>query len=683
MSETPRQGTKVGETDWFQVTGSCQETPTRTQQIDVSGLFSPAQEPDEIGRVAHYRVLKPLGAGGMGMVFLAEDTQLKRQVAIKIVHPDVTAPEAKERILQEARALAAIRDERVVTIHQVGAEGEIIFLAMEFLPGQSLETYLEQHPRPTPGQILYIGQEAALGLAAAHAHHLIHRDIKPANIWLEPRSESSRGMSNTGFPHPEYRVKLLDFGLARKAKESFKLTKPGSIMGTPHYIAPEQAQGAKPDVPSDLYSLGVVLYRLCTGRLPFPQEDLFSLMTALATQQPPQVRDLAPETPAPLAELVMRLLAKNPAERPASAQVVAEVLQTIKQGGTPTFPALPPRAAGRVFPWWKAAVLLLICGGIVTVTVLIMNRDHPESHRTVENTDELATLYGLPADLPSPPEIVQRKPEAQVCHMEVIGRKQYPNVNREASALVKSTRHPGIYWTLNDHLNPARLYALEASGKLRAIVHIDGAENDDWESLTSDGQGNLYIGDTGNNDLKRLQGTIYRIREPDLPEQAPVPGQVTTTVPVEAVFHYTFPGRPFDCEAIFFCQGELYLINLVRDRLRFKPPHVLFRLPLQQPGQAVPLVPVCRLPNYIGEVRDASLSADGRSLALCNARQIILYTLTPESPLAGLAHQVPRLFTYPNSISRRFEGCSWDGDTLILIAEVTTEIYRATFPPPP
>jgi serine/threonine protein kinase len=682
MAETPRSGTKVGTTDWFQMTKSGPETPAPTKEVDVTSLFGPPQAPGEIGRLAHYRILKPLGAGGMGMVFLAEDVQLKRQVAIKIVHPDANNQEAKQRIVEEARALAAIRDERVVTIHQVGEERDLIYLAMEYLPGEALDSWLERNPKPTLAQILYIGKEAALGLEAAHTHHLIHRDVKPANIWLEPRPQSSRSSSSGHIlPHPGFRIKLLDFGLARKAKESFRLTKPGSVMGTPHYIAPEQAQGAKPDVPSDLYSLGVVLYRLCTGRLPFPQDDLFALMTALATQHPPHVQELAPDLPPALAELVMRLLAKNPAERLPSALAVAEALEALERGENPVLPKRPAPPPPRRWPLRSLLLVagILLCTGIIWLVVYFVGEMYTQ-HQTIK--EESAPKQQLPLTYATPPAEVLKAPPIKVAGMLVVGRKQYPRLLAETSALVKSTKHPDIYWTLNDHLNAPHLYAIEASGKLRAVVNIQGAENDDWESLTSDGAGNLYIGDTGNNDLKRSQGCIYRIREPDLPATPPQPGTISNQVPVEATFHYSFPGRSFDCEAIFFRQGEVYLLNLNRDRARFKEPQVLYRLPLTKPGVAVPLEPICRLPDYLGEVRDASLSPDGRRLAFCNSRQVTVYDVKPDAPLASLATQVPRLFRYPNAISRRFEGCAWDGDGLLLIAEGTTEIFRVTFSPP-
>src|SRR5262249_45645638 len=158
---------------------------------------------------------------------------------------------------------------------------------------------------PSVSEILRIGRQIARGLEAAHAHGLIHRDIKPANLWIESE--------------PSGRVKILDFGLARVADGDAHLTQSGAIIGTPSYMAPEQARAEAVDHRCDLFSLGVVLYRLCTGRLPFGGANTLAALSSLATDTPRPVRDLNPAVPPALAELVMQLLAKEAAHRPASA----------------------------------------------------------------------------------------------------------------------------------------------------------------------------------------------------------------------------------------------------------------------------------------------------------------------------------------------------------------------------
>jgi serine/threonine protein kinase len=282
--------------------------------------LGPPERPDEIGRLGHYRVLKPLGRGGMGAVFHAEDSHLRRPVALKVMLPAFAAdPAARERFLREARAAAVLKHDNVVTIYQVGEDRGVPFLAMEFLRGVPLDRWLDKHPRPTAPQVLRIGREVAAGLAAAHARGLMHRDIKPGNIWLEA---------------PSGRAKILDFGLARSQADP-QLTKSGLIIGTPAYMAPEQARGGPVDHRCDLWALGVVLYRLCTGRLPFDGTDMIATLTAIALDTPPPVRDLNPDVPPDLADLIERLLTKDPAGRPQSAEEVGQALKAVRRPPTP------------------------------------------------------------------------------------------------------------------------------------------------------------------------------------------------------------------------------------------------------------------------------------------------------------------------------------------------------------
>jgi Leucine-rich repeat (LRR) protein len=312
------------------------DTPRTLQALpgpaaDFARLLAPPQGPGEVGRLGPYRARRVLGAGGMGVVFLAEDVGLKRHVALKVMKPEAAAkPGARERFLREARAAAALEHENVVTIYQVGEEGGVPFIAMQWLKGQSLEERLKGGGPLSVPEVLRLGQQIARGLAVAHAAGLVHRDVKPANLWLEPEGG---------------RLKVLDFGLARAVQDDAQLTQSGAIVGTPAYMAPEQARRAKVGPRSDLFSLGAVLYRMCTGRLPFQGDGAMSMLLAVTHEEPPPVRDLAPAVPPALAELVMRLLAKDPAKRPAAAQEVADRLQAIERH--PTAPAAPrPRA-----PW--------------------------------------------------------------------------------------------------------------------------------------------------------------------------------------------------------------------------------------------------------------------------------------------------------------------------------------------
>jgi serine/threonine protein kinase len=305
--------------------------PTLPNAASASALLSPPQSPDELGRLSHYRVLKQLGAGGMGMVFLAEDTLLQRKVALKVMLPGVAVDASnRERFLREARAAAALTHDHVVTIHQVGEERSIPFLAMQLLQGESLDDYLQRGKKISYAQICRIGRETAIGLAAAHARGLVHRDIKPANLWLEA---------------PKGRVKILDFGLARASSDA-NLTGTGLVLGTPAFMSPEQARATSGvDGRADLWSVGVVLYRLCTGRLPFQGEDLLAMITAIALDTPPNPIDLAPDMPPALSDLIMQLLAKDRDKRLKTAKELADRLlaieRTLRSGTAINVPGRP------------------------------------------------------------------------------------------------------------------------------------------------------------------------------------------------------------------------------------------------------------------------------------------------------------------------------------------------------
>jgi hypothetical protein len=327
------------------------------------------ERPDEIGRLGPYRVLRVLGGGGMGIVFQAEDPQLQRCVALKVLKPALASVAAnRERFLREARAVAALEHDHVVAIHQVGENRGVPFLAMPLLHGETLEERLQRQPRLPVAEAVRLGREVALALAAAHEHGLIHRDVKPANIWLEAGGD---------------RVKVLDFGLVRGEADDTHLTQEGVVAGTPAYMAPEQVRG-RPGPRSDLFSLGCVLYRLCTGVPPFRGPDTMAVLAALAQDRPAPPHALNPAVPPALSDLVLRLLAKRPEDRPASARDVAAALQDC---------AGPPRHRRR--RWLgvaaAAAALLLLAGTVLYVNTgegkLILEVNEPDVKVTVNGKD--------------------------------------------------------------------------------------------------------------------------------------------------------------------------------------------------------------------------------------------------------------------------------------------------------
>jgi serine/threonine protein kinase len=374
------------------------ETAQRTRPEQCSFL-APPEGPDELGRLGGYRVLRILGAGGMGIVLEAEDPRLKRHVALKVMKPALAASDlARRRFLREAQAIAALEHDHIVAIHKVGEDRGVPFLAMPLLRGESLEERLQRSACGL-AETLRIGREVAAGLEAAHAAGLTHRDIKPANVWLEDRGQRSedrgqksevRGQRSDGAAQhleldaglltsdlrpltSDFRVKILDFGLARPEKDDAHLTQAGTVAGTPSYMAPEQAEGRAVDARSDLFSLGAMLYRMATGRLPFQGVNALAVLRALAVKDPPPPRKLNAEVPAEFSDLIIRLLAKQPADRPQSAQQVVDALTRIERD-LAAKPAVKRSSKRRI------AVLAILTGSVLVAAAVgfaISLRTHP------------------------------------------------------------------------------------------------------------------------------------------------------------------------------------------------------------------------------------------------------------------------------------------------------------------
>ncbi len=287
--------------------------PSASVAVDVGAVLS------------GYKIVQKLGEGGMGAVFIAEDVALRRKVALKTMKPEMAAKESsRQRFFREARAAARIEHDNIVPIFQVGEDNGVPFLAMALLKGESLGDYLKKHPRPTVPFILKIGRDMATGLAAAHKEGLIHHDIKPDNIWIEPLPEGGG-----------VRAKILDFGLARPQDEEQSLvTQEGAILGTPAYMAPEQARGGNVDARADLFSLGVVLYQMTTGRRPFTGPNTMAVLSSLALDIPPEPATINVELPPTLSRLIVRLLEKDPARRIQSAGEAVDVFKRLQPEAT-------------------------------------------------------------------------------------------------------------------------------------------------------------------------------------------------------------------------------------------------------------------------------------------------------------------------------------------------------------
>ncbi len=288
-----------------------------------------------IDRISHYQIVRPLGAGAMGEVFLATDERLRRQVAIKVLSSGLTADaDQRGRFVREARAASALNHPNVCTIFEIGETAEgLPFLAMEFIEGQTLDELVVTGPIPTADAINY-GIQVADALDAAHSADIVHRDIKPANIAIDPRG----------------RVKVLDFGLAKRldsAAETESLaveTQQGAVLGTPAFMSPEQARGLPVDHRSDLFSLGSVLYQLITGRLPFAGSSIAEVMSKVVGEAPEAIARFNYEVPQELERIVLKLLAKDPENRYQTARdlmVDLRALDHVLQSGQQASGAQP------------------------------------------------------------------------------------------------------------------------------------------------------------------------------------------------------------------------------------------------------------------------------------------------------------------------------------------------------
>ncbi len=373
-------------------------------------------------RFGRYQILAELGSGGMGIVCKARDTELDREVALKLMRPEVATGPGADRFRREARALAAVRNDHVVEIYDYGEIDGVRFVAMPLLAGEALDTRLERQAPLPPAEVVRIGVELAEGLAAVHAKGLIHRDLKPSNVWLESRgvvSGENRATPHhsplTSSPRSPHRVKLLDFGLARDPGTGDGVTCPGTVVGTPAYMSPEQANGHDLDARSDLFSLGSVLYQAATGRSPFAAATMTATLAAVGEKEAPPARAVNPAVPAALSDLIERLHRKNPPDRPASAAEVARQLRELPAvGGMVTVDYKPGApATGRSRRWrsglvWAAGASALLLLLAVVLSPLVRNR--PEEIAAVRE----------PSPVPNAAADSLRVRELEVLHSESV-----------------------------------------------------------------------------------------------------------------------------------------------------------------------------------------------------------------------------------------------------------------------
>ncbi len=324
------------------------DSATRTILLgSVGGLASGAM------LAGRYKILRVLGHGGMGVVYKAEDTQLGRPVALKVLAERIAQSSADgQRFLREARASAALDHPNICTVHEVGEQDGRAYLAMAFVDGQTLREKIAERPLKL-GEALAVAMQAGEGLRAAHERGVIHRDIKPGNLMVTPEGQ----------------VKLLDFGLAKLSGET-QLTAEGTVLGTPAYMSPEQAKGDPVDRRTDIWSLGVVLYEMLSGRTPFAGDKSSTVLRAIIDDQPEPVTALRSGLPVGLDRIFSKALAKDPRERYQHVEDLLVDLRAIERESTGatapqrTRSALRARRNKRRLGWGAgAAALLLLAGG--------------------------------------------------------------------------------------------------------------------------------------------------------------------------------------------------------------------------------------------------------------------------------------------------------------------------------
>ena len=319
--------------------------------------MAPTDDDRMIGRLGVYEVQGVIGSGGMGVVLKALDPALNRYVAIKLLSPHLgNSGAARQRFSREAQAAAAVVHNNVVEIHGVADTQGLPYLVMPYVRGPSLQKRINDEGPLAVVEILRVGMQAAAGLSAAHAQGLVHRDVKPANILLADGIE---------------RVKLTDFGLARAADDA-SLTRTGIIAGTPQYMSPEQARGESVDQRSDLFSLGSVLYAMCTGHSPFRAETSYGVLRRIIDDAPKPIREINPDVPEWLCQIITKLLSKNSSDRYESAGEVAELLKAclahLQQPTAVPLPAsLAVGPASKSFPFGSSRM-----AGTIAIAVAVL-----------------------------------------------------------------------------------------------------------------------------------------------------------------------------------------------------------------------------------------------------------------------------------------------------------------------
>lgn len=476
---------------------------SRARGLDIPlDFLSPPDEPGHLGRLDHFAITGVVGRGGMGVVLRGFDTHLERDVAVKILDPAVADDEtARKRFCRESRTAASINHENVVAVHHVAHEesSDLPYLVMQLIQGEALDERLARTRRLPIKDIVHIGAQVAAGLAAAHEKGLIHRDVKPANILLETGTD---------------RVKLTDFGLARAA-EDVRLTRTGLVTGTPLYMSPEQARGEELDARADLFSLGVVLYELCTGQTPFDARTPLAVLKRLTDEPHRPIRELNPEIPEWLAGVIDRLLSKSPQDRFQSAREIAQILDlqwSALKTSSDVVPMCPVKRAQRIRQTLVLLAAVVAGAALTAAALLLLGRRTSE----VEASDPplavlrvgSGTVWGVafsPADATLAMAIEDGTIklwdlQTRTISATLTGHRSSAwtvAFNRDGSRLITSgDDNTAFVWDLSTN---KPLFTLQTSAAARAAVF----DRDSKEAFTGDRQGFVRVWDM--NDGKQVR----------------------------------------------------------------------------------------------------------------------------------------------------------------------------------
>ena len=446
-----------------------------------------------------YRITGQIGAGGMGEVYRALDTRLDRQVAIKVLPPELAAdPERRERFEREARAVSSLNHPSICTLHDVGEQDGTHFLVMELVEGETLADRLARGRLPLE-RALADAIAIADALAQAHRHGVVHRDLKPGNVMITPSG-----------------VKLLDFGLAKLRDErgvsafsqvqtqdaSSPLTQGGTILGTPQYMAPEQLEGKAADARADVFALGAVLYEMVTGRKAFDAQSQASLIGAIMQANPPPMKELEASTPPALEHVVMRCLAKDPDDRWQSVRDVKAELQFIGQSRTRSREPDVTSLGSDRRPWMLSGALALALVAVVMVTLLRWPSTSPSTAPVTRFRIDAAGSANLSVAL---------SPDGQ--RIAYVGRSESGNaIWVHALDSLESRMLPGTegitaaaypFWSFD-----SRFVVFRDGGELRKVEASGGPV----ETITAGFAGNFRRGDwSSDGTILAATDVVYRL----------------------------------------------------------------------------------------------------------------------------------------------------------------------------